>query len=260
MARSGLDGAQGPGGWGGAWVTHPLFASVVPSLEVQDELFPHRLVSAGGDGKGPVSSAGAGTTDPAAGGSPALAPRWSVSSDARSPRNEPPTATCLILSADPEAPHPHKTEPGRQKRGPLGAPGFLPHRGRPSPHSHRAPPARGGHHPHSHRLLLPVGHTRYRDTTRASDREMETGQREGGDPETGARCGRDGGAAPSCTPEASPHLPNTLVPRAWEPSEPGVAETWAGTASPFLGGAPRLLSSIHNPQKSLTVSHALSSK
>lgn len=260
MARSGLDGAQGPGGWGGARVTHPLFASVVPPLEVQDELFPHRLVSAGGDGKGPVSSAGAGTTDPAAGGSPALAPRRSVSSDARSPRNEPPTATCLILSADPEAPHPHETEPGLQKRGPLGAPGFLPHRGRPSPHSRKAPPAWGGHHPHSHRLLLPVGHTRYRDTTRASDREMETGQREREDPETGARCGRDGGAAPSCTPEASPHLPNTLVPRAWEPSEPGVAETWAGTASPFLGGAPRLLSSIHNPQKSLTVSHALSSK
>lgn len=92
MARSGLDGAQGPGGWGGAWVTHPLFASVVPSLEVQDELFPHRLVSAGGDGKGPVSSAGAGTTDPAAGGSPASAPRRSVSSDARSPKNEPPMA------------------------------------------------------------------------------------------------------------------------------------------------------------------------
>lgn len=155
MARSGLDRAQGPGGWGGARVTHPLFASVVPPLEVQDELFPHCLVSAGGDGKGPVSSAGAGTTNPAAGGSPASAPRWSVSSDARSPRNEPPTATCLILSADPEAPHPHKTEPGLQKRGPLGAPGFLPHRGRPSPHSHRAPPARGGHHPTVARLPLP---------------------------------------------------------------------------------------------------------
>ena len=98
---------------GGHGVTYPLFPGVIPPLEVQDQLFPHRLVSARDDRKGTHQSHRAQAFGPSC---PGLSASPEVAHGGPTASHQVPGVS--LCSQPQSASHPQSgwAEPGSQKR------------------------------------------------------------------------------------------------------------------------------------------------